>query len=1140
MKQKQARGGAKLAPAVPLVLTKLRPPLLRRNALPRKHLISLLQQAIAHRLTLVCAGVGYGKTTFLAHALNGFEPPLVWYALNRSDRDIITFLSYLVEGIDRQWPGFAAALPPGVLSNPNRELELNEFMAGFINELVEIAGSDFLVVLDDFHLVEANPEVSQAVDYLVRHAPHRAHFVLSSRTAPSLPCLPRLRASGQVLELGEEALQFSTEDATALFRQSLNLELPPEVMAALVERAEGWVLGLLLIGEAIKGQGPDAAADIIAGLDRSPPSSRPRRRLPSQTAAQAGEMALRRWALFEYLTEEILNRQPPAIVDFMTSSAILSWLEPALCDATLGRSDSETVLRYLERHNLFVCRSADGWLRYHHLFRHFLYHYLAQDRERFETLHRRAATYYEEQGHLEKAIHHRLEGGDHARAAELLEGMSRELLRAGRFDTLTFWLDRLPSHLVEQSPKLLLCRGQLCERQGQWDRALARYEAAAKIYIARDDLVGLSDSLRHKGQILDWWRGEHAEAERLHQEALSYLGEGHIRKRAALLRNLSRSQLSAGNSEAALSLYREALQIYETEGDRQGELDTLINPGSWLYHGIGNFPRAVMALRRAERLAQELGNQRYLAEIYNNFSVNFYFLWRPPEAQSYADKALALSRDIGDRHNEAYALMNVANALEVTCGAPAGELYRQYQAVLRMEQAEGDHRFAIATLVFMSILLRHSGDLDEAVRRGRQALTLATERDLRWLTGFVRVNLGAAQIELDPEEARASLEEGLVIAAHCQDVYHQMAAHFWLASFHHHENNPAYLDHLGQCLRLAVGRTLDYFFQSEARAAIALLAAALEHNLWPSYVTQVLLKIGGRSARALQPLLSHHDSEISRRAAEILNRLNGHAADLRPVRGSFVPPLTFRCFGHFRVQRGETWLPEKAWRRRKTKRLLKYVVLSPHHTISKDIVIDRLWGDLDPAAANSNFYRTLYNARRVLEPQSPRSHSSYLVLKGGLLRLAEGVVQSVDLDDFTTDIEIARRALRQGDRITAQRRLEQATSLYTDDLFTDDLYDDWVQAQREHLRNLYLSALADLAGLALQASQHEQAAYYYRKILNLDPAREEFCLKLIDCLARLGYRAEALRHVAACEQALAELGVSPSPQLLSSKERLLA
>lgn len=1137
--KEESTGDKGPGPAIPLLSTKLTPPVLKPHSLLRPGLLAAFQQAAAHRLTLLCAGIGYGKTTLLAQALSHSRAPCVWYALGRSDRDIVTFLAYLIAGIDRQCPGFADALSLHPLSGLNRRLELNRFVIHFINHLAAMAADDFLVVLDDFHLVEANAEIAHLIDYLLQHAPPTLHFIIASRAAPSLPCLNRLRANADLLEIGEKELRFGPQETAQLFRQHLRLDLPDPLIARLTERAEGWALGLLVIGQACKGQGPEAAARLAAELEAGPTSwqTAGRETSPGNGGGNGGP-APRFDVLFDYFSEEILSRHPAHIIRFLTGSAILSWLEPGLCNAILGLADAETTLRYLEQHNLFVTRTAAGGLRYHALFRDFLTHQLMQDRERFQALHRRAAAAYAGQGNPERAIYHHLQADAALAAAELIEQSARDLLQAGQVETLGFWIAQLPPALLAARPRLLLIQGQVYERYGRWSQALSVYESAAQRFSAQDDLAGLSETLSNKAHILDWWRGERVQAERLYREALAHIGQENIPKRAALLRNLSRNQLSAGNTQAALELYQQALQIYEAEGNREGEMATLINPGSWLYHSAGNFPRALMVLRRAELLAQELDNPRYLAEVYNNISVNLYFLWRCPEARAYAEQALALSRQIGDGHNEAYALMNLANAMEATGAAPAQTLYAQQQQVLRVEQAEGDHRFAIAVLVFMTILLRRSGQLAEAVRRGKQALPLTTEQDLRWLTGFVLLNLGAAQIEVDAQEAGVSLQGALEIASHCEDLYHALAAHFWLAALYHQGGDDRFLGHLRQCLTLAMTHDMGYFFQSEARAAITLLALAVEHGIHAGYAGQNLAAFGQRSAAVWQGLLTHPRREARQAAQEALAAIapaTGEAA-APPLAGP--PPLTISCLGSLRVVQGGRQLPESVWRRRKAKRLLKYVLISPSRAIPRDEIVDRLWGDLAPEQANSNFYRTLYEVRRILEPQAPRSHSNYLLLAGGVLSLAAERVASVDIDQFTAAVAEARRARRRGDAEGEHAALEMAAGLYCGDLFTDDPYDPWIEPQRQRLRTLYEESLARLAALADAAQNPEQAAQYWQKLLELDESREEVCLALVERLLQLDRRSQALRWVEACERALAELEIPVSPSLQAARRQV--
>ncbi|MBI3360872.1 MAG: hypothetical protein HY023_07155, partial [Chloroflexi bacterium] len=394
---------------VPIILTKLHPPLLRRNTIPRERLASLVRACAERRLTLVCAGAGYGKTTLIADSLAGTDR-LIWYSLSRSDRDVVTFISYLTEAFDRHWPGFAEAVRLGFAPGTNARTHPASFVAACVNQLVAVATDDFIVVLDDFQLVDHIPEICQTLDQLISHAPPEAHFVIATRAAPAFACLPRLRAEGEALEIGEADLKMTPDEAAAVFERCLKLSLSEPATSSLVEQIEGWALGLLMAGQSIKGQ--QSRGEVLP--------------LSEAERGQGGEVDRR--VLFDYLSEEVMRQQAPDMVDFLLSSAILSRLEPTECDEALGRLDSADHLRRLEQHCLFVVRTEDGWLRYHRLFREFLLQHLANEPERREALHRRAAAYFEERRNFEAAVSHWLEAGDRRQAATLIASVAAEMI----------------------------------------------------------------------------------------------------------------------------------------------------------------------------------------------------------------------------------------------------------------------------------------------------------------------------------------------------------------------------------------------------------------------------------------------------------------------------------------------------------------------------------------------------------------------------------------------------------------------------------------------------------------------------------------------------------------------------------------
>lgn len=133
--------------SVPIILTKLHPPLVRRNVFRRERPAALLRQCPERRLTLVHAGAGYGKTTLIASTLSAAEAPLLWYSLSRSDRDPVTFLSYLTEACERRWRGFAEAVRPTFTAGVAAPAS---FVAACVSQWLERAHNDFVLVIDDF------------------------------------------------------------------------------------------------------------------------------------------------------------------------------------------------------------------------------------------------------------------------------------------------------------------------------------------------------------------------------------------------------------------------------------------------------------------------------------------------------------------------------------------------------------------------------------------------------------------------------------------------------------------------------------------------------------------------------------------------------------------------------------------------------------------------------------------------------------------------------------------------------------------------------------------------------------------------------------------------------------------------------
>jgi LuxR family transcriptional regulator, maltose regulon positive regulatory protein len=408
-----------------LLATKLHVPRPRPGFLARPRLLEHLTEGTAHELTLVCAPAGFGKTSLLGDWARRGRQPVAWLSLDGGDSDPARFWRYVAAALDQLRPGirqrvealFQGGQPP-----------LEAVLTVLINQLVEVP-EQVVLVLDDYHLVE-EPSVHEGLAGLLERLPPQLRLVVASRADPPLP-LARLRAGGQLTELREAELRFSFEETVELLRAAVEAELPEAAVAALGERTEGWAAGLQLAALSLRGQ-----TDIGAFVEEFSGSHR---------------------YVLDYLTEEVLDRQPQQLRAFLLETSILERLSGPLCAAVTGRADSQQLLEQAERANLFLVPLDEvrGWWRYHHLFADLLRARLHQEQpDRLPGLHRAATAWYEQHGLVDDAVRHAMAAGDATWAARLIEQHFDAMLWRSEDVTFRRWLESLPAEVVRSRPRL--------------------------------------------------------------------------------------------------------------------------------------------------------------------------------------------------------------------------------------------------------------------------------------------------------------------------------------------------------------------------------------------------------------------------------------------------------------------------------------------------------------------------------------------------------------------------------------------------------------------------------------------------------------------------------------------------------------
>ncbi|MEJ7816750.1 MAG: hypothetical protein WKF53_16395 [Rubrobacter sp.] len=201
------------------------------------------------RLTLICAPAGFGKTTLISEWVAGCDRPAAWLSLDEGDNDPTRFLTYLVAALRT----IAADIGEGVLGalQSSRPPPTESILTTLLNEIATVE-DDFVLVLDDYHVVDARP-IDDALAFVVEHLPPRVHLVIATREDPHLP-LARLRARGQLSELRAADLRFDPSEAAEFLEGVMGLDLSAEDIAALETRTEGWIAGLQLAALSMRGR----------------------------------------------------------------------------------------------------------------------------------------------------------------------------------------------------------------------------------------------------------------------------------------------------------------------------------------------------------------------------------------------------------------------------------------------------------------------------------------------------------------------------------------------------------------------------------------------------------------------------------------------------------------------------------------------------------------------------------------------------------------------------------------------------------------------------------------------------------------------------------------------------------------------
>ena len=426
-----------------LLATKFFVPVASHPLILRPRLFALLHKSLKHPLTLISAPAGFGKTMLLsawAQSLPASNTHVAWVSLDEEDNEPRLFWTYVLAALDQQQPEpFTPLLK--YLQSPQTPPLI--YVLTMLSNLMLDSTENFLLILDDYHMI-TEQEVHTMLSYLVEHSPPQLHIILATRADPPLP-LALLRTRQRLLEIRTEQLRCTAKETRAFLHEVMDTQLLDDMIQQVTARTEGWLVGLQLFGLSLQ-----KYADH-----------------PSKLLAEAsGDQRY----ILDFLTQEVLGRQPQEVQIFLLSTCILERLTASLCDAVLQQSGSQQMLHQLDKANLFVISldSKRQWYRYHALFAEALRYQLERTQDDLvPILHYRASLWYAEHDQITEAILHAFCAKRWQWAADLIERRSLSLMShtwgtsQHALALVQKWLEQLPAEVVHSRPRLCMACSQL-------------------------------------------------------------------------------------------------------------------------------------------------------------------------------------------------------------------------------------------------------------------------------------------------------------------------------------------------------------------------------------------------------------------------------------------------------------------------------------------------------------------------------------------------------------------------------------------------------------------------------------------------------------------------------------------------------
>jgi LuxR family transcriptional regulator, maltose regulon positive regulatory protein len=1038
------------------------------HVLSRDRLFARLDQAVSCPIIWMSAPGGAGKTILASSYIARHQRSHLWYQLDGSDTDPATFFYFLGQAGNNLSPQ-RRKLP---LLTPEFTPGLMTFSRNFFAELYRRLKPPALIVLDDYHQLGAEAPLHHILLAALDRIPLEIKFLILSRQEPP-PAFARLKVCRHLNVLTWSDLRLTPLECAGIMDLEKKEEAPAQSEIERIHKLSGgWAAGVRLLLDAKERESGYSGGFATGGHE----------------------------AVFDYFASEIFSGTPEHVRDFLLRTSHFPQMTGPMAQQLTGASQADGILQNLVRRNHFTERRTSlGLYRYHPLFRAFLQN-LAEKlfgAEELAGCRRKAAGILLAEGMAKEAAALSIQAGDWPGLIQIIMRQAPVLIQEGRNQCLEQWISALPGEILANTPWIQFWLGvsrlhfdQAASRE--WlSRAYARFKEqgdGAGAYLAWAAVI--------EGYIHEWDQispldGWIAEMDELRHRFPDY-GSPEVEMRVT------------GSMFAAL-IYRQpdhpAFEQWRQQAERlalsAADLPLRLLTGCNLflhYLWTGNLARQgfiLTALRHAPLQENQPAHVPYLIMLHCLELFHSIFIGATKEEVLKQNARIEKLANESGFHLFDHKLPFGKCYYYLLAGeyAPLRALLDELAVSLERRSLEKNHLYLLQAWHAWTVL----GDSGLALEFLDISLREAEKTGFWYFAAFCHAGFGHLYTELgDYEQASFHLAQ----LKHCSEKYrndlidyHYLVFSANLAFARAEEGQGLAL--LRQTLALAREKGLlatMSWWQPEMMADLC--CKALEAGIEPDYVRHLIRK-----------------------------------CHLRPA----SPPVEIECWpwpfriytlGRFEIIKDEQPLQFCSRAQQKPVMLLKMLIALGGRRVHEGRLAELLWPEVDGDLQHQNFRTTLHRLRKILEsPEAVFYQEGNLSLDPRLFwvdvwafaRLAGKAANKGPASPQTADLHLKAIALYKGPFMALE---ENVSSYYR---------------QRDHLHELFLKTIGNLATFHHQEGRRREAIDLYWRGLSIDSLVEPFYREIMTCHLEAGDHAEAARVHECCRKQLVRIGIEPSP-----------